>query len=290
MSWVRSSKQSILVTGSSGMLGTDLGEQFSLKWGHENVILTNRLALDITKSDEVAQYLDSHSISCVVNSAAYTDVDRAETEREQAWRLNALGPKVLAEVANERGIPLVHFSTDYVFDGKGNTLLTEEDPTSPPEPNYYGETKLEGEKWVLSNPLNLVLRVQWLYGKKRERFTQLKNKAEFTPFSDQWGAPTWTVDVSRVTCELIEKKAGGLFHFAYDDQATWAEVFQFVCEEMGYSTKLIPRKTYEVKLPARRPLFCAMSNKKLLRQLGKDSMGSWKSSLKTFLQTTEIKS
>lgn len=278
-------KSPILVTGAFGMLGSDLVEEISRVWGKDSVIPTDSRDLDITDRHQVEKFFKHNSISYVINAAAYTDVDGAENEREKAYRINFLGPKNLVEAANPIGIPVVHFSTDYVFDGTGNRPLTEEDKPNPPRPNYYGETKLLGEEAVLKNPINLVLRLQWLYGKKRERFTILKSKSSFTPFEDQWGAPTWTRDVCRVVTQLIQSEAQGLFHFAYDDFANWFEVYSFVRDELKLQTTLLPKKLSEVSLPAKRPNYGVMSNKKLLSSLGMSSMGSWKSSLREFLQT-----
>lgn len=286
MSFKVSEKAPILVTGAKGMLGTDLVNSLSSRWGSTAVLATDYLELDITQPSKVENFLKQNRVSFIVNAAAYTDVDKAETEREKAYLINAAGPENLSVVANSIGIPIVHFSTDYVFDGSAKIPLSEEDIPNPSSSNYYGETKLLGEKAVLKNQLNLVLRIQWLYGKKRERFTALRNKTEFTPFIDQWGAPSWTQDVSQVVVELMEQQAKGLFHFAYDDYANWFEVFQFVVEELGLSTRLIPKKTSEVNLPAQRPLYCVMSNKKLLKQLGRTSLGSWKDSLRMFLKSS----
>ncbi len=273
----------ILITGVRGMLGSDLLEILTDRWGSKGVIGTTSSDLDITNLEQIKNFLKNHSVSYIVNAAAYTDVDKAEQEREKAFLVNVMGPKYLCEAANELGIPVIHFSTDYVFNGAPKAPLSEEDTPSPLTPNYYAETKLQGEKAVLRNTINLVLRVQWLYGKKKERFTQLKNKSEYFAFEDQWGAPTWTRDVSQTVCELILQKAHGLFHFAYDDHASWAQVFSFVCEQKGYSTKIIPKRMSELNLPAKRPQYCVMLNKKLLHQLGRKQMGSWKNSLSEFL-------
>jgi dTDP-4-dehydrorhamnose reductase len=272
-------KGPVVITGGGGMLGCDLAETFA---GRKDVHVLDRAALDIAGPGVLAA-LDKYRPSVVINAAAYTNVDGAETEREAAHAGNARGPAQLARACRELGIKLVHFSTDQVFDGTVPTPRSETDPVNPA--NNYAATKYEGERAVLENADALVLRVQWLYGARKDRFTPLRDKAVFTPFADQYGAPTWTRDLAAVTTQLMSRDARGLFHFAYDDYASWAEVFQFVKDELGLSVQLQPRQTAEVKLPARRPLFSVMSNRKLVSFLGLSGMGSWKDSLREFLQS-----
>ena len=142
-----------------------------------------------------------------------------------------------------------------------------------------------GDQEVLSQPQNVVLRVQWLYGKKRERFSSLRLKESFTPFMDQFGAPTWTLDIAKVLISLMERDARGLFHFAYDDFASWYEVYELVKQELGLHTQLIPKRSSEVHLPAKRPLNGRLCNHKIKNFLGISSLGSWRDSLKMFLRT-----
>lgn len=274
----------ILVTGCFGMLGSDLVEIFSKQVGSHNVFATDYDSLDITNLEKVRAFLNEKKPKIVINAAAYTDVDKAETEREKAFLINTTGPKVLSAACSEKNIQLVHFTTDYVFSGEGNKPWTESDKPNPPTPNYYAHTKLWGEQEVAQFPNNLILRVQWLYGKKRDRFTILRDKKVFTPFMDQYGAPMSTEHVCQTLLEMLSLGGKGLFHFAYDDYTTWAGVYEFVKEELGLSTVLVPKKSSEVNLPAKRPLFGAMSNKKILEFLGKDSMGSWKDPLRAFLK------
>lgn len=259
------------------MLGNDL--LLELERTSEVVGLGHR-DLDIVDESSVSRVLDHYQPSVVVNCAAYTNVDGAEKERELARLVNASGPANLARACNRLGAKLIHFSTDQVFDGDNDRPWTELDVPNPL--NYYARTKLDGEGAVLNYPRNLVLRVQWLYGIKKERFTQLKRLASFSPFLDQRGAPTWTMDIARVVPSLLE--AEGLFHFAYDDSATWVEVFTFVKEILGLKTELCPRYTHEAGLPAKRPLYCVLSNQKLRRALNKSTLGSWKDALPLFLK------
>lgn len=269
----------ILVTGGDGMLAWDLSQVFEK--ASIPVRALNRKELDITSESSLQAVMASLRPKWVLNAAAYTNVDGAETERDLAEAINGRGPALLAKVCKEMGAKLVHFSTDQVFDGKKERPRTEEE--SPTPSNYYAVTKLHGEDAVLRETGALVLRVQWLYGQRKDRFSPLRQKKIFTPFSDQKGSPTWGRKVAETTLQLLKKDSSGLFHFSYDDYASWAEVFQFVKEEWDLETTLEPKATKEVALPANRPLFSVLSNEKLKRELGVSSMGSWKTPLREFL-------
>lgn len=270
-----------IIAGAGGMLGTDLGPAFTEKFDSEAVVGLGHDRLDITNPLAVRNALAQYRPRFVVNAAAYTNVDLAESEPEKATLLNVTGPAILAEECARIGSKLIHFSTDQVFDGSQTTPRSETDKPNPL--NVYARTKWEGENQVLKHPEHLVLRVQWLYGRKKDRFTILRDKETFSPFSDQIGAPTWTLHLAATVAELAQRDAKGLFQFAYDDHASWAEVFQFVKEVMGYSVQLTPRTTASLNLPAKRPLYSVMSNRKLLQFLEQPSMGSWKMALATFL-------
>ena len=272
----------VMITGANGMLGSDLTEVFREKLGVDSVLATDLPELDITHPEQLNEFVRIHEPEVVINAAAYTDVDRAETETDKAYLLNVTGPKNLAKVCGDSAIRLIHFSTDHVFCGDRDIPWREEDEPNPA--NYYAKTKLWGERSVLDYPMGLVLRIQWLYGKKKDRFTTLQQKDVFTPFEDQFGAPTWTRRVSEVVFRLMEKQGSGLFHFAYDDHASWAEVFDFVKDELKLSTTLLPKKTNDVSLPAQRPKYSVLSNEKLRDFLGVSEVGSWKRDLGVFLE------
>ncbi len=267
--------QRVLITGGSGMLAWDLARVF------ESPVVLNRTELDITSESSILGSLEKYRPAVVLNTAAYTSVDGAETEREATEAINARGPALLARACRSANAQLVHFSTDQVFNGKVDRPRTEEDPTDPI--NHYAVTKLRGEQAVLGETGSLVLRVQWLYGQRKDRFSPLRSKTEFSPFADQFGAPTWTRKLAEGVQALLEKKASGLFHFSYDDYASWAQVFEFVKQEWKLDLKLSPKQTAEMKLPAKRPLFSVLDNTKLKQTLGVSSMGSWKAPLQEFL-------
>lgn len=268
------------IIGGTGMLGQDLTRLFqaSGKW---DVLSTGSQEVDITRPESIAACLRSRKPALVINAAAYTNVDLAEKELTKATSLNATAPATLAISCQEFGIPFVHYSTDQVFDGSGETPWSEDDDARPL--NHYAASKWQGELAACRCAGSLVFRVQWLYGAAKDRFTILKDKEIFTPFVDQFGAPTWTEDVARITHDAIEKKLTGLFHLSYDDWASWYEVYDHVCKTMKYSTKLTGKKTEEVDLPAERPRNCRLSNKKLRAALGVSTLGSWRERLDAFL-------
>ncbi len=280
-------KGPVLITGSRGMLGTDFVEYLKKNVSEIKVLEPLSVDLDITQKNQVNSFLKKYRPEWIINTAAYTEVDRAESERDRAFQVNVEGPKYLAETATEIGAKLVHFSTDYVFDGTGDRPWTEKDKAHPVQPNWYAETKLMGEKFVLENSQHLVFRVQWLYGKKKERFSALKSREVFTPFVDQFGAPTWTQDVVQIVLAVMTKNGSGLFHLAYDDYASWFEVYEFIKHEWKLPVSLVPKKASEVSLPAKRPLNGRLLNQKLKTFLAVSSLGSWRESLGTFLKQVQ---
>ena len=262
------------------MLGSDVLTECVKVFGHDSVIGYSHEELDITSKQSIRFAFNSSQPQFVINCAAYTNVDSAEIYRNEAHEINVLGAENLAHMCRESDAKLIHFSTDQVFDGMSNRPWIETDKPNPL--NYYAQTKWEGEMRVMSQGDHIIIRVQWLYGQKKERFTQLKGKKIFTPFSDQRGAPTWTRNIAQVIPKLLGSQ--GIFHFAYDDSASWTDVYQYVKETMGYSVTLEPKKTEEAKLPATRPLYCVMSNGKLKKELKVSTLGSWRVALAEFLE------
>jgi dTDP-4-dehydrorhamnose reductase len=275
----------VLLIGAHGLLGSEIAS--ALEEQKISVLKKTSSELDITDTNAVTDAINKIKPHWIINAAAYTDVDKAETERESARLINAIGPSHLAHIAASVNARLIHFSTDYVFSGEGEKPWTETDLREPVTRNWYGETKLMGEKEVLNYPNHLVIRVQWLYGKKRNRFAGLRNRESFSPFVDQFGAPTWTQDIVKVLLALMAQEVAGLFHFAYDDFASWMDVYQVVKDEWKLPVKLFPAHTRNADLPAQRPLNGRLSNEKLKKQLGVQSLGSWKTSLKEFLHQVQ---
>ena len=223
----------ILITGANGLLGHELT---SILKDH-TLILLSHSQLDISDSESVNKQIDSSSPDIVINSAAYTQVDACESNYDLVYSSNALGPKNLAIKCKELDIPLIHISTDYVFEGneKENLPLKENDKLGPK--TVYGKTKLEGEKLVQENcDKYFILRTAWLYGEgknfvKTMLYLSKKNK-ELKVVNDQIGSPTYAKDLAKAIKEIIDKKSDkyGIYHVTNKGEVSWYEFAKKIFE------------------------------------------------------------
>ena len=275
-------KARILIAGCRGMLGSEFMRRLPHLYPTAELLGGGPSDFDIAKIEEVEKIVQKFRPTCVINCAAYTAVDKAESEKKSAFQVNFVGVENLKKVSVKYPFSRVQFSTDQVFDGKKTTPYCEDDSANPI--NFYAYTKYLAEEAIRNHPNVLILRVQWLYGKTKDRFTPLRHLKTFSPFVDQWGAPTWTEKVVDFTIRSVQKKLTGVYHLTHDNVSSWAQVFEFVKDRVNPTLELIPKKTAEVRLPARRPLYCALSNQKIKNDLG-DSLGNWQSSLEEFLNT-----
>jgi len=243
----------ILVTGASGQLGTAL--QRILVPAHQ-VFAAAHSDLDITRESDVNSFLDDHAADWLINAAAYNQVDKAETDRDAAFRLNAEGPANLARATAERGIGLVHVSTDYVFDGTLGRPLTESDTPSPR--SVYGDSKLAGEREVASaNPRHLIVRTAWLYSETGNNFPKtmirLAAAGDVRVVSDQFGSPTYAGHLAEGILSLLEKEASGLYHLAGSGGTSWFGFTKALFSRFGITVKVTPIPGSEFPRPAKRP-------------------------------------
>ena len=246
----------ILVTGAQGMLGTDLVKVLSTK--HEMLPFSHG-QLDITDRDATISALKSLRPDIIINCAAYTKVDSAEEERDRAFLINGVGAQNVATSCEEKGIPVCHVSTDYVFDGTKQTPYTPFDNTGPI--NTYGESKLAGEKYIqwITNRFYIV-RTSWLYGKKGHNFVNTvlrlsRERDEIKIVHDQTGSPTWTVSLSAAIGRLIETGAFGIYHVTDDTGGgiSWYDFAQEIIASIGSDVKVEPVRTEDYPTAARRP-------------------------------------
>lgn len=239
--------------------------------------------LDLENLDGVRGKLGGTNFDVLINAAAFTNVDACETERDRAFRINAEAPGVLAEICNEKDAKLIHFSTDYVFDGEKHAPYTEEDQANPI--SAYGESKLAGEKNVLAaGDGHLVVRVSWVFGPDRPSFVdamikRAQQEEEIDAISDKFSTPTYTHDVADMLPQFFDRSvAGGILHFANAGKCTWQEYAQWAldcCRDAGVSLKgrtVGALKLSEMTRPrqgsgqapwvARRPIYSVLSTAK----------------------------
>ena len=254
----------ILVTGSTGMLGSRLVAVFERDHRIEAPL---RGRLDITSSRDVHRALQRYRPDCVLNAAAFTGVDLAETETREAFRVNALGSRNLAAACYAAGALLVHFSTDYVFDGSSNRPYHEFDGARPI--NCYGASKLAGEQYIRQlNPAHLIIRTSWLFGPNGHHFvdrilSQASSKQKLTVVSDQQGSPTYTPDLAEQTLKLFEQRLRGTVHITNSGHCSRLEFAQEVIKAAGLTTQVEPIPSSALALKARRPGNSVLENRVL---------------------------
>lgn len=263
-------KPKILITGSQGQLGSelqDLAPQFPQFVFH----FFSRSQLSITDEQAVSKIFSDLQPQFVVNCAAYTAVDKAEEEKAEAIAINATAVGVLAEAANTVGARFVHISTDYVFDGLGQKPWTEDDVTNPV--NFYGATKLEGEKLALAkNQQSVVIRTSWVYSAYGKNFvkTMLKLMAErdlVRVVADQYGTPTYAADLAKAIMAIITSDSWtpGIFHFSNEGAISWADFATEIRNQVAAACQVEYIPTEAFPTPARRPQYSVLDKSKIQR-------------------------
>jgi dTDP-4-dehydrorhamnose reductase len=277
----------ILITGANGLLGHELS---SLLKDH-TLILLSHSQLDISDSESVNKQIDSSSPDIIINSAAYTQVDACETNYDLAFQSNAIGPKNLAIKCKQLGIPLIHISTDYVFEGneKKNSPLVENDKLGPK--TVYGKTKLEGEKMVQENcEKYFILRTAWLYGEGKNFVKTMlslsKKNNELKVVNDQIGSPTYAKDLAKAIKEIIEKKSDkyGIYHVTNKGEVSWYEFAKKIFEIKNIEIKVNPCTSEEFPRPAPRPHYSVLSNQKWI-DAGFTPMRDYEEALNEYLDS-----
>jgi dTDP-4-dehydrorhamnose reductase len=281
----------ILIAGASGQLAQEFQRVLPVL-GHD-VNAPSEESLDISNSAVVKDVLETHRADVVLNCAAYNNVDKAEKDDyDTAYRVNALGPKNLALACRESGALLVHYSTDYVFDGRKEDFYTEDDMPSPI--NCYGETKRAGELFVINEAKQyLLFRLSWVFGDGKQNFLyKLAEWARKNPVlkivSDQVSVPTYTEDIVRVTMLAIEKQLIGLYNLTNGGYASRYEVARYFLKKIGANNIVLPVTTDLFPTPAKRPYFSAMSNAKITSEL-KYEIPDWENAVDRYLEKNSCK-
>ncbi len=284
-----SGRIALLQFGTSGQLGGELAGILA-KEPDFRLTALDRSQADFTKSREVERaVLDAPELDVVVNAAAYTAVDRAETERELAYRVNAETVETLARACRTRNIPLIHVSTDYVYDGAKSSPYLESDATGPI--NVYGQTKLAGEDHIRNHhPAHVILRTSWIFSARGQNFmkTMLRlgaERAEVRVVDDQRGAPTSAFDLASAIAAIARKIAGsdqlplfGTFHFAGAGETSWHGFAEEIFRQAHLRARAVPIPTAEYPTPARRPLNSRLDTAKISRTFAIQPP-SWQTSL-----------
>lgn len=278
----------ILVTGVKGQLGYDVVQEGE-KRGLE-MFGTDVDSMDITDAGQVRKVMEAYKPDGVIHCAAYTAVDAAEKHQEICRKINVNGTRNIAEVCRDMDIPLMYFSTDYVFDGQGENFWKEDDERQPL--NVYGQMKYEGELAVQELVQKyFILRISWVFGVNGSNFIKTmlrlgKERGAVGVVSDQMGSPTYTYDLAKLVLDMFQTDKYGVYHVTNDGICSW---YEFACEifkQAGMDVKVTPLTTAEYPAKAARPLNSRMSKDKLVNA-GFQMLPSWQDALRRYLERLE---
>jgi dTDP-4-dehydrorhamnose reductase len=279
----------ILVTGANGQLGSEL-RVLKSNYPTYNFIFTNSEQLDITTYRAVEKYIEQNAITAIINCAAYTAVDKAETDSIKANAINHLAVENLAKISKSGGIRLIHISTDYVFDGTSDRPYTEEDV--PNAQSVYGKTKLAGEKAMqrVNPPNSIIIRTSWLYSNYGTNFVKTmlrlgKEKNEISVIADQKGTPTYANDLARTILEILPKLKNDkveIYHYANEGVCSWYDFALAIFELQKIHVAISALETRQYLTPAKRPLSSVL-NKDKIKETFELEIPYWRDSLAIFL-------
>jgi dTDP-4-dehydrorhamnose reductase len=269
----------ILLTGRKGQVGWEL-ERVLPALGE--VIATDRSTLDFADADQIRRVVREAKPDVIVNAAAYTAVDKAESEPELAMRINGAAAGILAEEAKRLGALLMHYSTDYVFDGLKDGPYAEDDLPHPL--NVYGNSKLEGERRIAASGCRyIMLRTSWVYGPRGSNFLlsilkKAREGAGLKVVNDQIGAPTSSAAIARATADCIKAKGEGLFHLSAQGTTSWQGFAEEIVRRAGLSVPVLPISSAQYPAQAKRPRNSLLDNSKLKKALGV-TLPDWRTQL-----------
>lgn len=274
----------IVITGAKGQLGLELINQLKENIRYD-VISTDREELNITDMENVNEFILVNKPDIVINCAAHTAVDLCETDVENAYKINAIGPRNLAIACEKIGAKFVQVSTDYVFDGSGKRPYREDDTTCPN--SIYGTSKHMGEQFTKEFcSKHFIIRTAWLYGEGnnfvRTMLKLAKNNKEINVVNDQFGSPTSTVDLAKAIINLIDTEHYGTYHGTCEGQCSWYDFAKKIFEINNIDIKVNPVTSEEFKRPAPRPKYSVLDNF-MLKLVNLNSFRNWEDSLKSYL-------
>ncbi len=279
--------KNILVTGANGQLGSEFN---ALKdtFASYNFLFASRQDLSIEDEASVASYFSMHAIDCCINCAAYTAVDKAEAEQQQAIAINATAVGSLAAICKSQGALFIHFSTDYVFNGGANQPYKETDATDPV--NFYGQTKLMGEQAALDNNNQaIIIRTSWVYSSFDKNFVKtmlrlMREKESIGVVADQYGCPTYARDLAVAVMHIItaDNYRPGIYHYCNQGVISWHEFAGAIKELSGSNCQVNAIETIAYPTPAARPRYSALDTTKIKEEF-KVNVLPWKRSLQNCL-------
>ena len=278
----------ILVTGANGQLGQSIIEQ-SKNYKEIECFFVTRNELDITNEELINHYFEDKSFDIVVNCAAYTAVDKAEDDQENAYLVNVKATEFLAKITKQKGIPFIHISTDYVFDGTEAIPRLETDQTNPI--GVYGQTKLDGENLALeNNPKTIILRTAWVYSRFGNNFVKtmlrlFNDKDSISVVADQIGSPTNAIDLADAILTIISKNdlTYGIFNYSNEGECSWFEFAQKIKEFSNSTIEINPVPTSAYPTKAKRPAYSLLDKSKI-KEVYQLDIPTWEDSLKEELK------
>ena len=276
----------ILVTGANGQLGWELG-QLAAAYPAFEFVLVDRSQLDLAFPESFEKIVQTIAPDCIINTAAYTAVDKSETEKALSYTVNATAVQALASICKNLAIPFITYSTDYVFDGEATkpyTISTKVDPV-----NFYGSTKAAGEKMAMeANEDTIVIRTSWVFSSHGNNFVKtmmrlMKERAQLNIVADQKGRPTYAKDLAIATMHMIEamnagKSIKGLYHFANQGETTWFDFAAKIKAIAGLTCEVQPIETKDFPTPAKRPSYSVLDTSKIEQDLAID-IRHWENAL-----------
>lgn len=274
----------ILVTGSTGQLGSDVVKEL-LKRGY-STLSPNRSELNLCSEDNIRNYILNSNCEAIVHCAAYTQVDKAEDEKDLCIKINATATKHIAKCAKILDIPMIYISTDYVFDGTKDGEYTENDETNPI--NIYGESKLAGEKYVQEIlDKYYIVRTSWVFNINGKNFIETmlrlsKANNQLSIVNDQIGSPTYTKDLSRLLVDMLETSKYGLYHATNEGYCSWYEFANTIFKLANINIDIKAINSNEYASRAKRPLNSKLSKDKLI-EYGFKPLPHWEDALKDYL-------
>ena len=286
----------LLVTGANGQLGWELG-QLAKAYPAFEFVLVDRSQLDLAFPETFEKIIQTIAPDCIINTAAYTAVDKSETEKALSYTVNATAVQTLASICKKLAIPFITYSTDYVFDGEATQPYASSTKVDPV--NYYGSTKAAGETLAMeANEDAIIIRTSWVFSSHGNNFVKtmlrlMKERASLNIVADQKGRPTYAKDLAMATMKIIEalhagKTIKGIYHFANQGETTWYDFAAKIKAIAGLTCDLQPIETKDFPTPAKRPAYSVLDTSRIEEALSL-SIPHWEDALTSCMKEIEVK-